>query len=140
MVWFRPHPWLGSVGRVFVVLLVRWLVGPPRLLSGGSLGASGPAAVRCPLGGSRTYKSKHTQVVTAVFCQAAVESAQNDHAAMVHSVLKNKKARGGTPHWKRRALRGKGFSCLDLFKVITFYQGKSPLNHHFGTFLFVQTS
>jgi len=31
-------------------------------------------------------------VVTAVFCQAAVESAQNDHAAMVHAVLKNKKA------------------------------------------------
>ncbi|CAK9083580.1 unnamed protein product [Durusdinium trenchii] len=31
-------------------------------------------------------------VVTAVFCQAAVETAQNDHAAMVQSVLKNKKA------------------------------------------------
>ncbi|CAJ1331610.1 unnamed protein product [Effrenium voratum] len=31
-------------------------------------------------------------VVTAVFCQTAVESAQSDHAAMVHSVLKNKKA------------------------------------------------
>ena len=42
VVWFRPLPWLGSVGRVFVVLLVRGLVGPPRLLSGGSLGASGP--------------------------------------------------------------------------------------------------
>ena len=62
VVGFRPHPWLGSVGRLFVGLLVRWLVGPPRLLSGGSLGASGPAAVRCPLnGGSRTYKSKHCQ-------------------------------------------------------------------------------
>lgn len=31
-------------------------------------------------------------VVTAVFCQTAVESAQNDHASMVHSVLKNKQA------------------------------------------------
>lgn len=31
-------------------------------------------------------------VVTAVFCQSAMESAQNDHAAMVHSVLKNKQA------------------------------------------------
>jgi len=31
-------------------------------------------------------------VVTAVFCQSAMESAQNDHAAMVHSVLKNQKA------------------------------------------------
>jgi len=31
-------------------------------------------------------------VVTAVFCQTAVESAQNDHASMVHSVLKHKQA------------------------------------------------
>ena len=66
MVGFRPHPWLGSVGRLFVGLLVRWLVGPPRLLSGGSLGASGPAAVRCPLGGSRTCKSKHRRPGKAV--------------------------------------------------------------------------
>ena len=81
MVGFRPHPWLGSVGRLFVGLLVRWLVGPPRLLSGGSLGASGPAAVRCPLGGSRTYKSKHAAAqVTGVFCQNAIESASLDQA------------------------------------------------------------
>lgn len=42
------------------------------------------------------FESNNTQVVTAVFCQAAVESAQNDHAAMVHAVLKNKKAQSGT--------------------------------------------
>ncbi|CAE7317370.1 Cacna1h, partial [Symbiodinium pilosum] len=31
-------------------------------------------------------------VVTGVFCQSAIESAQNDHTAVVHSILKNKKA------------------------------------------------
>eukprot|EP00439_Symbiodinium_sp_Y106_P071970 s1235_g13.t1 len=31
-------------------------------------------------------------VVTGVFCQSAIESAQNDHATMVQSILKNKEA------------------------------------------------
>jgi len=31
-------------------------------------------------------------VVTGVFCQTAIESAQNDHTAVVHSILKNKQA------------------------------------------------
>jgi len=31
-------------------------------------------------------------VVTGVFCQSAIESAQNDHTAVVHSILKNKQA------------------------------------------------
>lgn len=57
---------------------------------------SPPPPTRVNLKNTLVVKSEHTQVVTAVFCQAAVESAQNDHAAMVHAVLKNKKARGGT--------------------------------------------
>jgi len=31
-------------------------------------------------------------VVTAVFCQTAIESAQNDHLALVHSIMENKEA------------------------------------------------
>ncbi|CAJ1422505.1 unnamed protein product [Effrenium voratum] len=31
-------------------------------------------------------------VVTAVFCQSAIDSAQNDHATMMHAVLANKQA------------------------------------------------
>ena len=31
-----------------------------------------------------------TEVVTGVFCQSAIDSAQNDHAAIVQSILENK--------------------------------------------------
>ncbi|CAE7426688.1 CACNA1G [Symbiodinium natans] len=61
-------------------------------------------------------------VVTGVFCQTAIESAQNDHAAVVHSILKNKQA-----HIKKiRAL----FSCLgdDQTGIITFAMFEEKIN------------
>ena len=32
------------------------------------------------------------QVITGVFCQTAIDSAQNDHATVIHSILANKQA------------------------------------------------
>ena len=40
--------------------------------------------------GPFTSQSFYTQVVTGVFCQSAIDSAQNDHAAIVQSILENK--------------------------------------------------
>ena len=41
---------------------------------------------------SKMFQSSNTKTfkVTAVFCQTAIDSAQNDHAMMAQSILENK--------------------------------------------------
>ncbi|CAE7943903.1 unnamed protein product, partial [Symbiodinium necroappetens] len=70
-------------------------------------------------------------VVTAVFCQSAIDGAQNDHASKVHAILSNKEEHLG----KIRALFSQfgaedGVITFDLFRE----KIKSPeVRHYFQT-------
>jgi len=58
-----------------------------------------PFACALSTWGQLTSQSSRTEVITAVFCESAIESAQNDQFTVVQSILANKeshleKARG----------------------------------------------
>ena len=92
LVWFSPVGlglvrFLGFLGLFVSLVWLRWflLLRLRRLLLQ-------PFVSALSTWGQLTSQSshKHTQVVTGVFCQSAIDSAQNDHAAIVQSILENK--------------------------------------------------
>ncbi|CAJ1457537.1 unnamed protein product [Effrenium voratum] len=67
------------------------------------------------------FFSSSAQVVTGVFCQSAIESAQNDHHAVVQSVLKNKEM-----HVNK--LRNLFSEIGDATGIITFAEFERKIN------------